>query len=69
MQALLLMNDFYKYKMELATNEALVIDAIKYVQSQMEHPNNTEEELLEDIEEDRIKEEDIKEPKSLSGIF
>lgn len=55
--------------MELATNEALVIDAIKYVQSQMEYPNNTEEELLEDIEEDRIKEEDIKEPKSLSGIF
>jgi hypothetical protein len=35
----------------------------------MEHPNNTEEELLEDIEEDRIKEEDIKEQKSLSGIF
>ena len=57
------------YKMELATNEAVVIMLLNMFKVKWSNPNNTEEVLLEDIEEDRIREEDIKEQKSHSGIF
>lgn len=49
LQALALINDCNKYKMELTTNGVVITDAIKYVQGQMDHLNNQEKALLQDI--------------------
>ena len=49
LQALALINDSYKYVMDLTTDGVVVTDAIKYVQGQMEHLNKTEKGLLQDI--------------------
>jgi hypothetical protein len=62
LQALLLINDCYKYQMDLTTNGVVITDALRYVQGKMEHLNKTEKALLQDIKEDREKleeEEDI----------
>jgi hypothetical protein len=52
LQALSLINDCYKYQMDLTTNGIIVNDAIKYVQGKMDHLNNQEKKLLHDIKED-----------------
>jgi hypothetical protein len=52
LQALSLINDCYKYQMDLTTNGIIVNDAIKYVQGKMDHLNNQEKKLLQDIKED-----------------
>jgi hypothetical protein len=39
LQALALINDCNKYKMDLTTNGVVVTDAIKYVQGKMDHLN------------------------------
>jgi hypothetical protein len=71
LQALALINDCNKYKMDLITNGVVVTDAIKYVQSQMEHLNKTEKALLQDIQQkedkDKRKQEDIEE--QTNGVF
>jgi hypothetical protein len=38
---------------DLSTNGVVVTDAIKYVQNKMDHLNETEKELLQDIKKDR----------------
>jgi hemerythrin-like domain-containing protein len=38
--------------MDLSTNGVVVTDAIKYVNSKMDHLNNQEKKLLQDIKED-----------------
>jgi hypothetical protein len=53
LQALALINDCNKYKMDLTTNGVVITDAIKYVQGQMDHLNKTEKELLQEIKKDR----------------
>jgi hypothetical protein len=52
LQALSLISDCYKYQMDLATNGVVVTDAIKYVQGKMDHLNESEKKLLQDIRED-----------------
>ena len=42
-------NDCYRHIMDLTTNGIVVTDAIKYVQSKMDHLNNQEKKLLQDI--------------------
>jgi hypothetical protein len=42
-------NDCYRYIMDLTTNGIVVTDAIKYVQSKMDHLNTAEKKLLQDI--------------------
>jgi hypothetical protein len=49
LQAFAQLNEGYKFKMDLTTNGVVVTDAIKYVQSKMDHLNETEKELLQDI--------------------
>ena len=48
LQALSLINDCYKYQMDLSTG-SVIIEAIKYVQGKMDHLNATEKKLLQDI--------------------
>ena len=49
LQALSLISDCYKYQMDLTTNGVIITDAIKYVNGRMEHLNNQEKKLLQDI--------------------
>ena len=73
LQALALINDCNKYKMDLTTNGVVITDAIKFVQGQMNHLSKQEKKLLKDI-----KEEGIEEPagdsleydiKTTNGVF
>jgi uncharacterized protein (UPF0335 family) len=52
LQALALINDVNKYRTELVTNGVIVNDALRIVQSKMEHLNGEEKRLLRDIKED-----------------
>ena len=49
LQALSLIGDVYRHLMDLVTNGVVVNDAIKYVQGQMEHLNEEEKKLLQDM--------------------
>ena len=49
LQAFAQLNEGYKFKMDLTTNGVVVTDAIKYVQSKMDHLNETEKEPLQDV--------------------
>ena len=53
LQAFAQLNEGYKFKMDLTTNGVVVTDAIKYIQSKMDHLNETEKDLLQDIKKDR----------------
>ena len=53
LQAFAQLNEGYKFKMDLTTNGVVVTDAIKYVQSKMDHLNETEKEILQDVKKDR----------------
>jgi uncharacterized protein (UPF0335 family) len=52
LQALALINDVNKYRTELVTNGVIVNDALRIIQSKMEHLNGEEKRLLRDIKED-----------------
>jgi hypothetical protein len=76
LQALALINDCNKYKMELTTNGVVITDAIKYVRGQMDHLNETEKALLQDIKEKEHKTDgEVVEPeteaeeKTTNGVF
>jgi hypothetical protein len=49
LQALALINDVNKYRTELVTNGVIVNDALRIVQSKMEHLNGEEKRLQRDI--------------------
>jgi hypothetical protein len=69
LQALSLISDCYKYQMDLTTNGIIVNDAIKYVNGKMDHLNNQEKKLLQDIKENTEAEaEDIGEVNSSPGL-
>jgi hypothetical protein len=59
LQARAIVNDCYKYIMDLTTNGVVITDAIKYVQGKMDHLNKIEKALLQDIKE---KEDQSNEP-------
>jgi hypothetical protein len=65
LQALSLINDCYKYQMDLSTNGVVVTDAIKYVNSKMDHLNTEEKKLLHDIKGDAEAEEEV----TTNGVF
>ena len=65
LQALALINDCNKYKIDLMTNGVVITDAIKYVNGKMGHLNNQEKKLLQDIK-DKGEEEVESEDKGLS---
>jgi predicted transcriptional regulator len=71
LQALALINDCNKYKMDLTTNGVVITDAIKFIQGQMDHLNNQEKKLLQDIKEDEAEAEqkDIEQEKTTNEIF
>jgi uncharacterized membrane protein YukC len=52
LQALALINDCNKYKVDLSTNGVVITDAIKYVNAKMDHLNNQEKEILQDIKQE-----------------
>ena len=52
LQATVIIIDSYKYIMDLTTNGVVVTEAIKYVNSKMDHLNNQEKKLLHDIREE-----------------
>jgi hypothetical protein len=49
LQALSLINDCYKYQMDLTTGGVVVTQAISYVNGKMDHLNSQEKKLLQDI--------------------
>jgi hypothetical protein len=49
LQALALINDCNKYKIDLAINGVVITDAIKYVNGKTDYLNNQEKKLLQDI--------------------
>ena len=51
LQALALINECTKHRMDLSTNGVVITDSIKYVQGKMDHLNNQEKKLLQDIKE------------------
>ncbi|MFY9565878.1 MAG: hypothetical protein WAQ29_05965 [Nitrososphaeraceae archaeon] len=71
LQALSLINDCYKYQMDLTTNGVVITDAIKYVQGQMDHLNKSEKVLLQDTQDNKTKEEEenIESQKTNNGVF
>ena len=72
LQATAIINDSYKYIMDLTTNGVVVTDAIKYVQGQMDHLNKSEKALLQDIKQKEGKEEpseEIAEGRTTNGVF
>jgi hypothetical protein len=71
LQALSLISDCYKYQIDLTTNGVVVTDAIKYVNGKMDHLNNQEKKLLQDIkikQEAEEKAEDTGEVNSSLGL-
>jgi hypothetical protein len=52
LQALALINDCNKYKIDLSTNGVVITDAIKFVNGKMDQLNNQEKKLFQDIKED-----------------
>lgn len=64
LQARAIANDCYKYIMDLTTNGVVITDAIKYVQGKLDHLNNQEKKLLQDINEDKEEE-----TTTTNGIF
>jgi hypothetical protein len=74
LQALALINDCNKYKMDLTTNGVVITDGIKYVQSQTEHLNKAEKPLLSDIkkkEENQSNESSktLEDKETTNGVF
>jgi hypothetical protein len=76
LQALALVNDCYKYIMDLTTNGVVVTDAIKYVQGKMDHLSGQEKALLQDIKEHKEEGEEIQdsgeqqqEQETHNGVF
>jgi IS30 family transposase len=65
LQARAIANDCYKYIMDLTTNGVVITDALKYVQGKLDHLNNQEKKLLQDIKEDKEEEETT----TTNGIF
>ena len=61
LQALSLINDCNKYKIDLSTNGVVITDALNYVQGKMDHLNTAEKKLLQDIKEDKEEEEALSE--------
>ena len=66
-QALALINDCNKYKMDLTTNGVVITEPIKYVQSKMDHVNKTEKALVQDIEQQS--EESLEGKETTNGVF
>ena len=52
LQATAIINDSYKYVMDLVTNGRVVTDAIKYINGKMEHLNGEEKRLLKVIKDE-----------------
>ena len=74
LQALALINDCNKYKMDLTTNGVVITDAVKYVQGKMDHLTKQEKRLLQDIKQkdSKANEEDggiTEEEKTNNGGF
>ncbi|HEX2472187.1 MAG TPA: hypothetical protein VHJ59_05510 [Nitrososphaera sp.] len=74
LQALALINDVNKYRTELVTNGVIVNDALRIVQSKMEHLNGEEKRLLRDIKQDfdslpQPELDDGEEQKTTNGVF
>jgi hypothetical protein len=74
LQALALINDVNKYRTELVTNGVIVNDALRIIQSKMEHLNGEEKRLLRDIKRDFPspepgEEEQEEQLKTTNGVF
>jgi IS30 family transposase len=72
LQALALINDVNKYRIELVTNGVIVNDALRIVQSKMQHLNGEEKRLLRDIKQDFNPpelEEEGEQLKTTNGVF
>jgi hypothetical protein len=69
LQALALVDDRYKYIMELTTNGVVVTD--QYVQGKMDHLNDREKALLQDIKqkEEGFSEESLQVEGTSNGVF
>jgi prefoldin subunit 5 len=76
LQATAIINDSYKYIMDLTTNGVVITDAIRYVQGKMDHLNKTEKKFLQDIKHKENKtDREVVEPeteaeeKTTNGVF
>jgi IS30 family transposase len=75
LQALALINDYTKYRVDLSTNGVVITDAIKYVNSKMDHLNDQEKEIVQDIqlqqqqEQEQPKEEEETTTTTINSVF
>ena len=76
LQALALINDCNKYKMDLTTNGVVITDAIKFVQTNKEkltmstkEENNGKESKEPDYDEDKDQLEEKQEEKTTNQVF
>lgn len=76
LQALALINDVNKYRVELATNGVIVNDALRIIKSKIEHLNGEEKRLLRDIKQDfnpsqepELEHLEEQEQKTTNGVF
>jgi hypothetical protein len=69
LQALSLISEVYRHQMDLATNGVVVTDAIKYVNGKMDHLNNQEKKLLQDIKDKGDTEAEAEEDITTNGVF
>jgi hypothetical protein len=68
--ALSLINDSYKYLMDLTTNGIVVTDAIKFVQTNKEKlVSDKKEDKESDYDEDRQEEEEIDQSSTVNQVF
>jgi hypothetical protein len=52
LQALALINECTRHRVDLSTSGVVITDAIKYVNAKMDHLNNQEKEILQDIKQE-----------------
>jgi predicted transcriptional regulator len=70
LQALALVNECNKHKVDLSTNGVVITDAIKYVNGKMDHFNTAEKKLLQDIKDEGMEDAEAEEETTTTnGVF
>ena len=72
LQALALINECTRHRVDLSTSGVVITDAIKYVNAKMDHLNNQEKEILQDIKQEndtKKGEEETKEERGDKNIL
>jgi predicted transcriptional regulator len=69
LQALALINECTRHRVDLSTSGVVITDAIKYVNAKMDHLNNQEKEILQDIKQENDTKKGEEETTTTNGVF